>query len=142
MRYVYPAIFTPAEELENYYVVEFPDIEAAVTQGKNFSDAYNMAEDILNLVLMTMENYAEEIPKPTALENVKVDGDKIVGLVEADTDAYRKIFREGLARHEIWYSPIVDGRFFVLKDDEEEVCKRVAELLEKISCVNLNKFYG
>ena len=70
MRYVYPAIFTPVAELENYYVVEFPDLEAAVTQGKNFSDAYSMAEDVLNLVLMTMENYGEEIPKPTALEKI------------------------------------------------------------------------
>ena len=65
MRYIYPAIFTPAEELKDYYVVEFPDIDAAVTQGKNFSDAYRMAEDVLNLVLMTMENEGEEIPAPT-----------------------------------------------------------------------------
>lgn len=138
MHYVYPAIFTPDAELENYYVVEFPNLEAAVTQGKNFSDSYSMAEDVLNLVLMTMENYGEEIPKATALENINADGDKIVKPVEADTDAYRKIFREGSTRHEVWYSPIVDRRFFVLKDDAEDVCKRVAEILSKISGVNVS----
>ena len=141
MNYIYPAIFTPDKELEDYYVVEFPDIDVAVTQGENFSDAYRMAEDVLNLVLMTMENEDEEIPAPTALENIKVDGDKLVGLVEADTDAYRKIFRDGFACHDVWYSPITERKFFVLKDDDEEVCKHAAELLAKVSGVNLGKFY-
>jgi predicted RNase H-like HicB family nuclease len=91
MRYVYPAIFTPDEELTDYYIVEFPNFDVAVTQGKNFSEAYQMDEDILNLVLMTMENNGEKIPKPCSLKDINVDGDKIVGLLEADTDAYRKI---------------------------------------------------
>lgn len=139
MRYIYPAIFTPDAELKDYYVVEFPDLEVAVTQGKNFSDAYCMAEDVLNLTLMTMENEIGEIPNPTALKDIKVDCDRLVGLVEADTDSYRKIFREGLARHEVWYSPITERKFFVLKDDEEEVCKRAAELISKISGVNVKE---
>ena len=141
MRYVYPAIFAPDFELEGYYTVEFPDIEVAITQGKNFSDAYRMAEDILNLVLMKMENEGEKIPEPTALENVKVNDDKFVGLVEADTDTYRKIFHKGLGCHEVWYSPITKRKFFVIKDGDEELCKRVGELISKISGVKLNGFW-
>ena len=138
MRYVYPAIFTPDEELKDYYAVEFPDIEVAVTQGKNFSDAYRMAKDVLNLVLMTMEDDGEEIPAPTAFDAIKVADDKITGLVEADTDAYRKIFHDGNSRHEIWYSPVVERKFFLLKDDDEEVCKLTAARLAKVSGVKLS----
>ena len=141
MNYIYPAIFTPDKELEDYYVVEFPDIDVAVTQGENFSDAYRMAEDVLNLVLMTMENEGEEIPVATALESIDVDGDKIVGLIEADTAAYRKTFQDGLSCHDVWYSPITERKFFVLKDDDREVCKYAAKLLSKVSGVNLGKFY-
>ena len=137
MRYVYSAIFTPDTELKDYYVVEFPDIDVAVTQGKNFPDACRMAEDILNLVLMTMEDDGEKIPKPTELITIKVEDDKLVSLIEADTDAYRKNFIEKLACHEIWYSPIVERKFFVLKNDEEEICRRLARLLEKIAGVKL-----
>ena len=141
MKYVYPAIFTPDKKLNDYYVVEFPDIDAAVTQGKNFSDAYRMAEDVLNLALMTLENDGEEIPAPTSFENIYVDADRLVGLVEADTDAYRKIFREECSCHEVWYSPLTARKFFILKFNEEELCCRVAEILTKVSGVNLEKFY-
>ncbi|MBR4642294.1 MAG: type II toxin-antitoxin system HicB family antitoxin [Selenomonadaceae bacterium] len=139
MRYVYPAIFTPDTELENYYVVEFPDIEVAVTQGKNFSGAYHMAEDVLGLALMTMENEDAKIPKATDLKSIEVDDDKIVGLVETDTCAYRKIFDKERNLHEAWYSPITERKFFVIKsNDDEELCERLLELLSKVSGVNVS----
>ena len=140
MKYIYPAIFTPDPQLEGYYVVEFPDIEAAVTQGKNFSDARCMAEDVLNLALMNMERNGRKIPKPTAPTSIQVDGDKSVVLIDADTDAYRKIFRSGRALHEVWYSPITKRDFFTPKEDDD-VCQYAAELVSKISGVDLSKLY-
>ncbi len=141
MRYIYPAIFTPDKELEGYYVVEFPDIEAAVTQGKNFSDARCMAKDVLSLALMNMERGGRKIPNPTAPTSIQVDGGEIVMLIDADTDAYKKIFRSGRSRHEVWYSPITERNFFVIKDNDDDVCKRLAQILAKISGVNLSKLY-
>lgn len=137
-KYTYPAIFTPDKELLGYYVAEFPDIDSAVTQGKNFSQAYKMAEDVLNLSLMTLENDGDKIPAPTKFELIESDEDKIIGLVEADTDAYRKNFHDGLSYHDIWFSPVTGRRFFVLKDDDEEVCGRVEAILRKISGVTAN----
>ena len=141
MKYVYPAIFTPDPQLKGYYVAEFPDIEAAVTQGKNFSDARTMAKDVLSLALMRLEDSKKRIPAPTAPTNIKVDDDQSVELIDVDTDAYRKIFRSGHALHNVWYSPIKKCDFFIRKDTDDIVCKRVARILAKVSGANLNKYY-
>ena len=45
MKYVYPAIFYAAKE--GGYVVEFPDVQGAVTQGDTLYEAMEMAEDAL-----------------------------------------------------------------------------------------------
>ncbi|QLB13141.1 antitoxin HicB [Bisgaardia hudsonensis] len=51
----YPAIFTNA--LEGGYVVTFPDIPEAITQGNTFEEAIEMAEDVL---LSCVEIYFSE----------------------------------------------------------------------------------
>ena len=111
-KYVYSAIFTPDKELNGYYVVEFTDIDVAITQGKNFYDAYRMAEDVLNLVLMTFEDDGEKIPALIVSENICALDGQIVVLIEADTDNYRKKFKSEGSFHEIWYSPITERKFF------------------------------
>ena len=72
MRYVYPAIFTPVEDIGGYYFVQFPDIENAVAQGKNLEDAKNMAWEILNLALIELENDGEKIPVSTNFKIFKI----------------------------------------------------------------------
>ena len=87
--------------IEGGYCIEFPDIEGAVTQGEDLYDALYMAEDLLNLALMTMEDDGEKIPLPTVLADVKITDDEFtlregsfVAPVRADTDAYRKFLAE------------------------------------------------
>ena len=51
----YPALFTPAEE--GGFVVTFPDIPEAITQGDTFEEAMEMAEDVL---LSSVEIYFDD----------------------------------------------------------------------------------
>ena len=94
MKYVYPAIFIPLNE-ENFkgYGVEFPDLDTA-TEGLDLYDALYMAADLLNLVLTDLEDEGEEIPAPTDIRKLKLEGESFASLVRADTDWYRKYLAE------------------------------------------------
>jgi antitoxin HicB len=48
------------------YVVSFPDIPEAITQGRDLADARAMAEEALGLVLLTYLERAMPLPKPRA----------------------------------------------------------------------------
>ena len=139
MKYVYPAILTPVEDLRGYYAVEFPDIKAAVTQGKDLFDAIFLAEDLLNFVLMYMEDDKEKIPAPTDLKNVATDDAKsFVVPVIADTENYRNCggaFFGPEHKHERWYSPNTDTYFYIKSDSDEEICNKVEQLIRKLSGV-------
>ena len=89
--YVYPAIFEPDEELGGYCVY-FPDIERCYTQGDDFNEALDMAEDVLCYVLYDMEKDGEEIPQPSKTSDIKAKPDDIINLVACDTQFYKNYF--------------------------------------------------
>ena len=139
MKYVYPAIFTPVEDLRGYYAVEFPDIKAAVTQGKNLYDAIFLAEDLLNFALAYMEDDEEKIPVPTDLKSIKLDDAKsFVVPVIADTENYRncgEVFFGPNHKHGRWYSPHTDTYFYIKADSDEEICHKVEQLIRNLAGV-------
>lgn len=106
MKYVYPAVFYMANE--GGYVVEFPDVQGALTQGETLFEAMEMAEDALCGMLVMWEDFQagrSELPmtnrivEPTPIKEVVVEPDEystsaFVTLVKADTDAYRKQLAE------------------------------------------------
>ena len=85
MKYVYPAVFTPAEELDGYYVVTFPDI-AGATQGKDLYEALTMAEEALEMMLSGIESRGEKIPTPTPIKKIQLSQDAFISFIKADTD--------------------------------------------------------
>lgn len=87
MRYVYPALLQPDD---GGYSVTFPDVEGAITCGDNLSDALEMAQDALSLILVHMEDSGAKLPAPTKMDDVSKEAGDIVTLVLADTDAYRR----------------------------------------------------
>ena len=87
MKYLYPAIFTKEEE---GIIVTFPDVDGAFTDGATMAEAYENAEDVLNLMLMSQEDENQEILPPTDLDRLKVPAHSMAALVPADTDAYRR----------------------------------------------------
>ncbi len=141
MKYVYPAIFIPVEDLSGYYFIKFPDIENAVAQGKNLDDAKNMAWEILNLALIEMEDDGEQIPLSTDFKFFKLDANAFVEEIEADTDSFRKMLEleNYFVHYDIWYSPVTNKKFFVYKDDDEEICEKLCKVLKKISGLSNNE---
>lgn len=87
MKYVYPAILTQEDD---GIIVSFPDVEGARTDGATMEDALENAEDVLNLMLLTMEEKHMDIKPPTPIASLDVPKGSTVALVRADTRAYSK----------------------------------------------------
>lgn len=87
-KYVYPAIFTPAEE--GGYVVTFPDWEGA-TQGEDKADAIDMANDWMNMTCWSAEHEGKSFSEPTPVESIKAPEGGFVNLCLADTVAYNEV---------------------------------------------------
>lgn len=87
-KYVYPAIFT--KEAEGGYSVSFPDVKGCYTQGETLTEALEMAEDVLGLMLCTYEDKKIEIAVPTDIHDIHVESNQTVSLVLCDTVKIRK----------------------------------------------------
>ncbi len=88
----YPAIFTPAQE--GGYVVEFPDIPEAITQGDSLEEAREMAADALATAL---EFYFEDnraVPMPS-----KAGRDHEIIELPASLSAKVLLLNEMVAQH-------------------------------------------
>jgi predicted RNase H-like HicB family nuclease len=57
--------------IDNNYGVIFPDFLGCVSVGKDLNDAINMAQEALKFHVEGMREDGEELPEPTALEQVK-----------------------------------------------------------------------
>ena len=87
MKYVYPAILTQEDD---GIIVSFPDVEGARTDGATMEEALENADDVLNLILLTMEEKHMNIKPPTPIASLDVPKGSTVALVRADTLAYSK----------------------------------------------------
>ena len=115
MKYVYPAVFRRANEINELWYVDFPDVDGAFTDGKSMYEAMEMAEDVLAGMLCDWEDFKagnltdmngnkitvlnNRIVDPTPIEKVVAEPDEystsaFVTLIKADTDAYRKMLAE------------------------------------------------
>lgn len=90
MKYIYPAVFTKDGD---FYIVKFPDIEGCYTQGETLSEAVEMAEDALCLMLYDYEEDGKKIPEPSDIKKIKVsENESFVSLISCDTLEYRKFY--------------------------------------------------
>lgn len=67
-QYLYPAIFVDDEELGGYQVI-FPDLNI-YTNGKDLSEAYLAAKELLRVYLSFAFKYETEFNLPTKLETL------------------------------------------------------------------------
>jgi antitoxin HicB len=65
--FVYPATLTP-EEQEGGFVVTFPDVPEAITQGDDVTDALQQAADCLEEAIAGRLRRHESIPVPSLVE--------------------------------------------------------------------------
>ena len=88
MKYVYPALFVVEDD---GIIVTFPDLDDTFTDGATMQEAFENAEDVLNLMLWNHEEEKEEIPPPSLPEQITVPQGATLTMIKADTLAYRKI---------------------------------------------------
>lgn len=68
-KYIYPAIFDYAEDGIS---IEFPDLPGCLSCADNDEEALYMAEDVLGLWMLDLEDEKKDIPKPTNLKDIEV----------------------------------------------------------------------
>ena len=90
-KYTYVAVFEPQQP--QGYSVNFPDLEGCSTSAETLAEAITAAEDTLALWLYEMEEHFETIPKATAA-SMLAPYHKLIFKIDADTDFYRKYFKE------------------------------------------------
>lgn len=96
--YRYPAVIEPGDR--GGFVVSFPDVPEAITEGDDRTEAEVMAADALGVALLTYIEASRAIPAPTA-----VSGDQV--LISVDPEICAKLaviesFREsGLTQAEL-----------------------------------------
>ena len=90
MKYTYPVIF---ENDDGKIGVRVPDISGCFTFGETVTEAIEMAEDAIAMMLVHYEDNNQAIPKASNILDVKIKNG-FVNYVIADTDAWRKQFSE------------------------------------------------
>ncbi len=84
----YPAIFHKAEE--GGFWISFPDFPECLTEGEDREQAYEMAIEALGLTITDKLHNKEELPMPSATENIISDSNCYVDIIEFDMHAYNK----------------------------------------------------
>jgi antitoxin HicB len=89
MDYVYPALFHP--ESDGGFLVTFPDVPEAITQGDDFADAKASASDALGLALRGYLVHGKTLPTPSRRKvgHVDVPVEMVNALKIAVVEAFR-----------------------------------------------------
>ena len=89
MKKAYPIYiyFDPGDEVP--YYVEVPDFDRG-TQGTDFAEALEMAEDLVNSLIVEYQDRKMEIPEPSKAEDLHPEAGAVVSWVVSDPDEYRR----------------------------------------------------
>ena len=83
---IYPAVFFK-EELG--FSVSFPDLKGCLTEGDSLEEAMEMAQEVLGLYLVSLEERGILIPIASALSDVSCCNNEFVTLVSTSLEKYR-----------------------------------------------------
>ncbi len=101
MKLIYPAIFTPFDNGEEGYTVEFPNLPGCVTEGYNLIDAFEMAADAASgWVLLELEE-GKRVPVASKISDVSAPAGSMVNMVILDMDAYAEKYGSKAVRKNI-----------------------------------------
>jgi antitoxin HicB len=106
--FVYPVVLTPDEEAGGF-VVSFPDLPEAITQGDDDQDALEQAADALDEALAGRIRRGDEIPRPSRRRR----GQRSViptPLMAAKAALYLSLRESGLTRADLARMLKCDGR--------------------------------
>lgn len=100
MKLVYPAIFTPCEELSGY-TVEFPDLPGCVTEGRSLIEAIEMAEDAASGWVLDEMEEGNAYPGPSDFKDIQCPSESFVSLLVLDMDSYAEKYGSKTVRKNI-----------------------------------------
>lgn len=123
MYLVYPAVFTPCEEMDGYTVI-FPDLPGCVTCGDDLADAIYMATDAASGWVLTSLEDGEKIPKATGIAAVEAPDNGFVSLILLDMDSYAKKYGRRLVKRTVTIPAWMDAYMTNYKIDGSEVFQR------------------
>ena len=86
-KYVYPAKLSNDD---GKMMVEFPDVPNCFTEGDTLTEAIELAEDALCMILCDIEDKTKELPTPSDIATIKCEEGEVIAVVKADTLSYRK----------------------------------------------------
>ena len=89
MKKAYPVYIYHTPEDKVPYYVDVPDFERG-TQGTSFEEALEMAEDLVNELIVSYQDMKAEIPEPSAPDHLSPEDGAIVAWVIADPNEYRQ----------------------------------------------------
>ena len=92
----YPAVFEAAEE--GGFVVTFPDVYQAITQGDDEKEAVEMAEDALVTMFAHLIREGKTIHPPTSRKGRKIRMIELPAMVSAKTELYIAFKASGLTK--------------------------------------------
>ena len=87
-KYVYPALFSYDDD--DGISIEFPDLPGCFSCADTDEEALYMAEDVLGLWMVELEEENEEIPEPTNLRDIKVGENQKTALISVWMPTVRK----------------------------------------------------
>ena len=88
MKAVYPAIFRP--EPEGDITIYFPDLKGCISCGDDLKHALEMAEEVLGLYLVALEEHNHDIPAASEISAIKAKKGEFVSLVMVEVNKYRR----------------------------------------------------
>jgi len=91
MEYVYPAIFH--KNKDGSYTIVYPDLPGCISEGKNLGNALFMAQSALKQWLGYLADKEQEIPSPSALEDIKASKNELVNFVCAEVKDRKAVKR-------------------------------------------------
>ncbi|MDO4755106.1 MAG: type II toxin-antitoxin system HicB family antitoxin [Parabacteroides sp.] len=127
MKYRFPAVFRYNKYPESYpdgvYEVEIVDLEGGYTFGTSLIEAIKNAEDLLNLMLCSLEDDGKEFPEPGVILTFAAEENCFVIFIDADTDYYRE---KVLKKMDLEERPeFLEGQLAKLKEVYDEFNKKI-----------------
>jgi predicted RNase H-like HicB family nuclease len=85
---VYPIFLEKTEDKKAPYLVYVPDFDA-YTQGKDIDDAVFMAEDLIGISAIDLEDDKKPVPRPSDISSLTIPSGTEVVMIPVDFKEYR-----------------------------------------------------
>jgi predicted RNase H-like HicB family nuclease len=91
MEYIYPALFQTNDD--GSYTITYPDLSGCISEGKNLSNAMDMAQSALTQWMEYLIETKTPIPNPSDIKKVNSNGNEFVSLIRANVKDGRAVKR-------------------------------------------------